>query len=98
MVDARHLIRPTAAYRDSYIEALREGFASGGDPVPDAQMIAAVEADFDAHLRSLDRDGQTRFGYRGRDLTGVLSNTFWLVGDGAFIGSISIRSRIDTPF
>jgi len=91
------LVRPSAAFRDSYIEALREGFTgSGTRPSLPAEEIDAIAADFETHLGFLDRDGRAVHGDRGRVLPGVPSNMFWLVDNGVFIGSISIRARIDT--
>jgi predicted acetyltransferase len=91
------LIRPTTAYRDSYIEALQEGFNQTSETAPDAETLAATAADFAGHLARLDKDGQTSVTIGAHTIPGVPSNTFWLVDRDRFIGSVSIRARIDTP-
>jgi predicted acetyltransferase len=90
------LIRPAAPFRESYRDALREGFHSNGGSVADAEKIARIEEDFAAHLETLDRDGQTPVQVRGVNLPSVPSNMFWLVENDEFIGAASIRARIDT--
>ena len=96
MTDTAHLARPNAAVRASYLDALREGYAVGGSIPLAPDTIAAIERDFPAHLKSLDRDGQTLHVDGGHALPGVPSNMFWLIDGGAFVGGISIRARIDT--
>lgn len=95
MIATSCLVRPTPLFRESYLAALREGLDIPAGPF-DAQEIAAIAADFDAHLALLDKDGQTLHEHRGRGLPSVPSNMFWLVDGGAFIGAVSIRARIDT--
>jgi predicted acetyltransferase len=94
MTSTSFLVRPTVAFRDSYLDALREGLQVRVPP--GAAAIAAIEMDFEAHLASLDNEGQTPHLDRGRLLPGVPSNMFWLVDKDRFIGAVSIRSRIDT--
>ncbi len=66
MSETCFLIRPTEAYRDSYLEALREGFNFKTAPLA-AEGICAIEADFAGHLRALDHDGQKRFLHGDRE-------------------------------
>ncbi|MGO9486492.1 MAG: GNAT family N-acetyltransferase [Rhodomicrobium sp.] len=92
-----YLVRPTPVFRESYLEALREGFRGGMHPPLEEAQIAAIAADFAGHLASLDFDGQALFTNKGRTGPSVPSNTFWLMDGAAFIGSASIRARIDVP-
>jgi predicted acetyltransferase len=90
------LIRPAAPFRKSYIEALEEGLDFSQGPSADAEKIRRIDADFAAHLNSLDRDGQSGVRMNGHELPGVPGNTFWLVDGAEFIGAVNIRARIDT--
>jgi predicted acetyltransferase len=96
MTATSFLARPSAAYIDSYLEALREGFHIGLFPPLDEAQIAEIAVNFDAHLKSLDHDGQSPFEAHGRILPSVPSILFWLIDRGEFIGAVSIRARIDT--
>ncbi len=90
------LVRPTAAFRESYLDALREGF-NGPNGVPlSSEKIAAIAENFDAYLADLDKDSQSTFEEAGRTLPCVPNNTFWLVDGAGFVAAASIRARIDT--
>lgn len=95
MVATSYLIRPTTVFRDSYIEALREGLKARAAGSLDEEKIATIEADFPAHLASLDHNGQKPFREFGRVFCSVPANTFWLVDGRAFVGRVNIRARID---
>jgi len=97
MEETSFLIRPTEAYHESYLAALREGFNFTSSEPLGSTAIDLIEADFTRYLRTLDHWGQTRVNYRNREFPGVPSNSFWLVDKSRFIGAISIRSRIDIP-
>jgi predicted acetyltransferase len=89
-------VRPSPVFRESYLEALREGFNGPARTPMDAKRIDAIADDFEGHLARLDNDGQGTFEEAGRTLTYVPSNTFWLVDGGEFVAAASIRARIDT--
>ena len=97
MEETSFLIRPTEAYRDSYVEALREGFNFTSSESLGSTDVDLIEADFTRYLRTLDHSGQNRVNYRNREFPSVPSNNFWLVDKSRFIGAISIRARIDVP-
>ncbi len=96
MTATSFLVRPTPVFRESYLEALREGFGYGTRPALEESGIAAVAAHFEAYLARLDSDGQPPFAGTDRMGPSVPSNTFWLVDGADFIGSANIRARIDT--
>ena len=96
MSSTSFLVRPNIVFKSSYIEALAEGFVSGGGKPLTRDEIDSADSNFTDHLKSLDRDGQMGSHYRGRSVPGVPSNTFWLVDGCEMVGSISIRSRIDS--
>ena len=96
MTASSFLVRPTAVFRQSYLDALCEGF-NGGSSIPLAsEKIAAIADAFDAHLAALDKDGQTPHVEEGRTLASVPSNAFWLVDGGEFVGGAYFRARIDS--
>lgn len=96
MTTTSFLVRPAHVFRQTYLDALREGFSGGANTPLDDTKIATIASDFDAHLATLDNDGQMPHDEMGRKLASVPSNTFWLVDGADFIGAVCIRSRIDT--
>ncbi|WP_454915477.1 GNAT family N-acetyltransferase [Xanthobacter sediminis] len=96
MIENSFLARPHPAFRESYVEALGEGFVWAARAALGAEAIAFISSHFPDYLRRLDEDGQIpRPG--GPALSGVPANTYWLVDGATFIGAVNIRSRIDTP-
>ena len=89
-----YLIRPTEAYRQSYLDAWDEGFILGGDR-PGRGIDP--HSDFQAHLEALDHTGQGVFIYKDKPFATVPSLAYWLVNGSQFLGAISIRSRITSP-
>lgn len=96
MIEHSFLARPSPAFRDSYVEALREGFTWARHTPPDAEAVAFIAAHFEDYVAGLDQDGQIPLAVRARKMPAVPSNTFWLVEQEHFIGAVNIRSRIDT--
>ncbi len=96
MTAASFLVRPTPVFRESYLEALREGFAMNLRQALAEDAIKAIGFGFEAYLASLDHDGQAPYVEKGRTGPSVPSNTFWLVDGSGFIGSTNIRARADT--
>ena len=97
MSASSYLVRPTAVFRESYLKALREGFVLGLRPTLEEDEVAAIAADFEAHLARLDTDGQSIYAHNGHTSPTMPSNTFWLADGAEYIGSVNIRARIDTP-
>jgi len=96
MSDDSLLVRPHHRFRASYVEALREGFVWAAQAPAQADAIAFADAHFADYLKQLDEDGQWARPGQGPALSGVPSNTFWLVEGEEFIGAVNIRARIDT--
>ena len=58
MQETSFLIRPTEAYRESYLAALREGFNFTSSEPLGSTAIDLIEADFTRYLHTLDHSGQ----------------------------------------
>ncbi|MDD5585543.1 MAG: GNAT family N-acetyltransferase [Alphaproteobacteria bacterium] len=89
------LVLPDHVYAVSYIEALREGFVRGNDPVKGEEEIASIERDFAAFLAKLnDQEGLVRLP-SGEWVKRVPGHEFWLVEGEEFIGEASIRYELN---
>ena len=88
------LVPPSATFKESFLEALREYKADDGHDVRSRRNreapIRELEHDFDAYVL------QEVAAARGEGLPEgyVPETTLWLVDDGAFIGSVSIRHEL----
>jgi len=90
------LVSPSGAFKDSFIEALREGFVRGVEKPRSKEDIDAIADDFPAYLEDIltkDKTGQILCP-DGNTYERVPSSDYWLVLDEAFIGSISLRHRL----
>jgi predicted acetyltransferase len=96
MTATAYLVRPTAVFRQSYLDALSEGFNGPGRFPMSSEKLAAIADDFEGHLARLDKDSGDTFEEAGRTLPCVPNNTFWLVDRAEFVGATSIRARVDT--
>jgi predicted acetyltransferase len=95
----RALLAPATSFAASYIEALREGHQLGDDPpfAPDA--IAAVAADFPAHLTAITRQGVLHTFPDGSALPLSPFTLFWFIEDGAtFLGSFYLRHELANDY
>lgn len=82
------LTRPSAAYRDSYLAALREYQAEGRDLEVDYDRVAGA---FEVFVQSrLDREKPSRLAS-----SYVPESEFWLIDDGEYIGTTRIRHRLN---
>ncbi|TVQ85074.1 MAG: GNAT family N-acetyltransferase [Micavibrio sp.] len=91
------LVTPSEEYKDSFIEALREGFKRGVETEKTEDEIAEIENDFTGYLektRAQDQSG-TILCPDGNTYERVPSSDYWLVLDDTFIGSISLRHRLN---
>lgn len=81
------LVRPSVAYRDSYLEAMAE-YEAAGDPTP--LRLEVSRANFTEVVDRLERWRQARDLPRGW----VPVSVFWLVDEVGFIGHGAIRHEI----
>jgi predicted acetyltransferase len=95
----RSLCAPASDFAASYIEALREGYHLGDDPPFGAEAIAAVAADFPAHLASITRQGALHFFPDGSSLPLSPFSLFWFIeDDGEFLGSLHLRHELANDY
>ena len=90
------LVLPSGAFKDSFIEALREGYVRGAENPRSEEEINAIAEDLPAYLDDLmtkEKTGQILCP-DGNTYERVPSTDYWLVLDEAFIGSISLRHRL----
>ncbi len=82
------LVRPSIAYRDSYLTALREFQTEGRNLWLDYEATASDFASF--VQRNLDRSDPTRM-----PAGDVPASVFWLVEGNEFVGRVTIRHRLN---
>jgi predicted acetyltransferase len=89
------LVAPAPRYRRSFLEALREGFRRGSQPVAGAGRIRQLESDFEEYLREITDQGGTIRLPTGQIVPKVPYSVFWLIEDEEFIGEASIRHELN---
>jgi predicted acetyltransferase len=89
------LERPSARWRDSFVEALEEGFRRGSRPALRPREIARVRRDFETHLADRMRQTGEIILPGGRRVEGVPVSLHWLVAGDVFIGEMSFRHRLN---
>jgi predicted acetyltransferase len=89
------LVAPRFRHRQSFLEALREGFRRGNQPAADAARIREIERDFEAYLRQItDQAGMITLP-DGEKVRKVPFSIRWLVQGEEFIGEASIRHELN---
>jgi predicted acetyltransferase len=79
--------------------ALREGFQLGDDPPFDREAMAAVIADFPAHLAAITRQGVRHSFPDGSSLPLSPFTLFWFVEDDVeFLGSLHLRHGLANDY
>ena len=86
------LVTPSSQYKDSFIQAVKEYHAVDADNITEIYElnIEELENDFPSYISNLlsESEGQhLPAGY-------VPQTTYWLIDQGEFIGTISIRHRL----
>ena len=90
------LVAPHAAYKQSFLEAVRE-FQADAFPLNSGMgryrklRIEDVEADFAAYLREIEDAARVK----GASPDFMPESTYWLVEADAFVGRVSIRHRLN---
>jgi predicted acetyltransferase len=89
------LVAPALRYRQSFLEALREGFRRGNQPMVDEARIREIERDFPGYLREItDPRGTIRLP-NGEVVAKVPFSIRWLVEGDEFVGEASIRHELN---
>ncbi len=94
MSDAVRLVLPSVDYRDSHIEALREGFYRGMQPVKTPEEIEDIARDFGAYVARINDLSEPVDLPTGERVKKVPSHDYWLVEGKEFIGEASIRYEL----
>lgn len=91
-MSASKLVRPSAEYKDSYLEALAEYHEEGRYLYKD---ISALELNFESYVEELRADrGYAHQPYQ-EWVESVPETVTWLVKDDLFIGSLELRHRLN---
>ena len=91
MMNEPHLIEPDIRYRDSYLEALREGLEQVS---PAEEKLREIERDFEGFM---ERKNDLNIPVElpdGRKVKRVPQIDLWLVSGDRFLGRISIRHEL----
>lgn len=92
---AASLVLASPAYAKSYIEALREGFRRGDQPVMTPAEIDEIEADVDDFFARLTLKTGTILLPHGELIPRVPSDIYWLIDGDTFIGEAGIRYSLN---
>jgi len=91
-MSASKLVRPSAEYKESYLEALEEYHAEGRYLY---QEIARLNGDFDSFLEQMRSEkGYPHQPYQDW-VEPVPETIVWLVKDNKYIGTVDIRHRLN---
>lgn len=87
---------PSAKYKTSYLDALREGFhpRSSRDTFTESE-IAQIESDFDLYISQITTYPKTEIQMDGKSYKTVPQKTFWLIKNDNFIGCVHIRYELN---
>jgi predicted acetyltransferase len=89
------LVAPGFRHRQSFLEALREGFRRGNQPAADEARIREIERDFEGYLREITEQSGTITLPSGEKVRKVPFSIRWLVEGKEFIGEASIRHELN---
>ena len=92
------LVIPSAAYKDSYIEALKDGFCLGSNPPKTPAEIQEIEADFEGFVtkKILKLYNPTpRLREDGKYHQDSPQISYWLIDKGNFIGVFNLRTQLN---
>ncbi|WP_334162288.1 GNAT family N-acetyltransferase [Phenylobacterium sp.] len=89
------LVRPDLRWMASYVEAMREGYSRDNLRVETPETIAAIAAEPEAFVRQLLAPPTTIVLPDGSLGERVPETHFWAVEGDRFLGSISVRHRLN---
>ena len=86
------LVTPSSQYKDSFIQAVKEYHAVDADNITEIYElnIEELENDFPHYISNLLSESEGKHLPAGY----VPQTTYWLIDQGEFIGTISIRHRL----
>ncbi|MFH1157633.1 MAG: GNAT family N-acetyltransferase [Pseudomonadota bacterium] len=91
MMDKLELVQPDIRYRDSYVEALREGL----EPVmPPEEKLHEIERDFEGYRKREHDLNNPVVLPDGSKVKRIPHTELWLVSGDRFLGRISIRHEL----
>lgn len=92
------LVKPDIKYRDSFIEALKEGFYLGSQSPKSRDEIAEIEKDFESYLMNKllkPYDPTPRLRDDGKYYPNAPQIPYWLIDNGQFIGAFNLRTNLN---
>ena len=89
------LVLASPAYKQAYVQALREGFRRGDQAAMKPGAIDKIEADFDTFLAELTKQTGDILLANGELIPRVPQDMCWLVDGETFIGETGIRYRLN---
>ncbi len=89
------LVKPTSEYKASYIEALKEGFYVGVQSDKTPSEIERINQNFEQYLEEMDNSTGKIICEDGKEYDIVPQSTYWLIDNNIFIGSISLRKKLN---
>lgn len=92
------LVIPDKKYKDSYIEALKDGFYLGSQSPMSDETIVAIENDFEGYLAKKvlkPYDSTPKLRDDGNYYSNAPQISYWLIDDGKFIGAFNLRTELN---
>lgn len=92
------LVKPNTKYKDSFIEALKDGFHMGAQSPMNKEEIANIEKDFESFLKNKvlkPYDPTPRLRDDGKYYPNAPQISYWLLDKGKFIGAFNLRTELN---
>lgn len=92
------LVKPDVKYKDSFVEALKDGFYLGSQLPMSDDAIADIEKDFEAFLMNKvlkPYDPTPRLRDDGKYYPNAPQIPYWLIDEGKFIGAFNLRTELN---
>lgn len=92
------LVKPDIKYKDSFVDALRDGFYLGSQSPMSAEAIDDIEEDFDGFLMNKvlkPYDSTPRLRDDGKYYPNAPQIPYWLIDEGKFVGAFNLRTELN---
>lgn len=92
------LVTPNVRYKNSFIDALKDGFCFGSQPPMSNEEITDIEKDFETYLTKKilkPRDLTPKLRADGKYYVNVPQIPYWLIDDECFIGAFDLRTELN---